>query len=393
MSKSFKFTSFIIAVLMVAVIFSGCTKSNSTSASSDTIKVGALFELTGSVATYGTSALNGAKLYIDEVNKNGGVLGKKIVLVKADNKSQTDESINQATKLIQQDKVIAILGPSTSTNTIAASSVAVQNHIPLITGFATAVSVTVDPNTNKVKNEIFRACFIDPYQGSVMAQFASEKLNAKTAVVYIDDKSDYSKGLAQSFKEQFEKLGGKVIDTEAYVAGDQDFKAALTKIKGLNPDVIFIPGYYQETGKIAKQARDMGINTPLLGGDGWDSPDLLKIAGASALNNVYYSNHFISTDPDPTVQDFIKKYKDAYGTEPDASAALAYDAAGMLVQAIKDANSTEPAKIIDALSKLKDFKGVTGTITINSEHNPVKSAVIIELKDGKQNLVEKVAAQ
>ncbi|AGB19457.1 ABC transporter substrate-binding protein [Thermoanaerobacterium thermosaccharolyticum] len=393
MSKSFKFISVIIALLMIAVLFSGCTKSNSTSASSDTIKVGALFELTGGVATFGTSSYNGAKLYIDEINKNGGVLGKKIVLLKADNKSQTDESINQATKLIQQDKVIAILGPVTSTDVKAASSVAMQNHIPLITGSATAVDVTVDPITKKVKNEIFRACFIDPYQGSVMAQFASEKLNAKTAVVYIDDKSDYSKGLAQSFKEQFEKLGGKVIDTEAYVAGDQDFKAALTKIKGLNPDVIFVPGYYQETGKITKQARDMGITATFLGGDGWDSPDLVKIAGESALNNVYFSNHFINTDPDKTVQDFKKKYTETYGVEPDAMAALAYDSAGMLVQTIKDANSTEPAKIIEALSKLKNFKGVTGTITINSDHNPVKSAVIIELKDGKQNFVEKVASQ
>ncbi|OXT06988.1 ethanolamine utilization protein EutJ [Thermoanaerobacterium thermosaccharolyticum] len=393
MSKSFKFISVIIALLMIAVLFSSCTKSNSTSASSDTIKVGALFELTGGVATYGTSSYNGAKLYIDEIDKNGGVLGKKIVLLKADNKSQTDESINQATKLIQQDKVIAILGPVTSTDVKAASSVAMQNHVPLITGSATAVDVTVDPITKKVKNEIFRACFIDPYQGSVMAQFASEKLNAKTAVVYIDDKSDYSKGLAQSFKEQFEKLGGKVIDTEAYVAGDQDFKAALTKIKGLNPDVIFVPGYYQETGKITKQARDMGITATFLGGDGWDSPDLVKIAGGSALNNVYFSNHFINTDPDKTVQDFKKKYTETYGVEPDAMAALAYDSAGMLVQAIKDANSTEPAKIIEALSKLKNFKGVTGTITINGDHNPVKSAVIIELKDGKQNFVEKVASQ
>ncbi|MGF7396453.1 ABC transporter substrate-binding protein [Thermoanaerobacterium thermosaccharolyticum] len=393
MTKSFKFISVIIALLMIAVLFSGCTKSNSTSASSDTIKVGALFELTGGVATYGTSSYNGAKLYIDEIDKNGGVLGKKIVLLKADNKSQTDESINQATKLIQQDKVIAILGPVTSTDVKAASSVAMQNHVPLITGSATAVDVTVDPITKKVKNEIFRACFIDPYQGSVMAQFASEKLNAKTAVVYIDDKSDYSKGLAQSFKEQFEKLGGKVIDTEAYVAGDQDFKAALTKIKGLNPDVIFVPGYYQETGKITKQARDMGITATFLGGDGWDSPDLVKIAGESALNNVYFSNHFINTDPDKTVQDFKKKYTETYGIEPDAMAALAYDSAGMLVQAIKDASSTEHAKIIEALSKLKNFKGVTGTITINSDHNPVKSAVIIELKDGKQNFVEKVASQ
>ncbi|SNX53632.1 ABC transporter substrate-binding protein [Thermoanaerobacterium sp. RBIITD] len=392
MSKSVKFTSVII-VLMIVALFSGCTKNSSTSASSDTIKVGALFELTGGVATFGTSSYNGAKLYMDEINKSGGVLGKKIDLLKADNKSQSDESINQATKLIQQDKVIAILGPVTSTNVKAASSVAMQNHIPLITGSGTAVDVTVDPNTKKVKKEIFRACFIDPYQGSVMAQFATKKLNAKTAVVYIDDKSDYSKGLAQSFKEQFEKLGGKVIDTEAYVAGDQDFKATLTKIKGLNPDVIFVPGYYQETGKITKQARDMGITAAFLGGDGWDSPDLVKIAGESALNNVFFSNHFINTDPDKTVQDFKKKYTEAYGIEPDALAALAYDTAGMLVQAIKDANSAEPAKIIEALSKLKDFKGVTGTITINSEHNPVKSAVIIELKDGKQNFVEKVAAQ
>lgn len=391
MSKQTKILALIVSFALLMGLTAGCGKSPTTS--SNTIKIGGLFELTGGVATFGTSEYNGTKMYIDEVNKNGGVLGKQIELLKADNKSASDESINQATKLIVQDKVVAILGPVTSTNTKAASSVAIQNKIPLLTPSATATDITVDPNTNKVKQEIFRACFIDPYQGSVMAQFAVNKLNAKTAVIYIDDKSDYSKGLAQNFKEQFEKLGGKVVDTEAYVAGDQDFKVTLTKIKGLNPDIIYIPGYYQETGKIAKQARDMGINVPLLGGDGWDSPDLVKIAGEQALNNIYYSNHFISTDPDKAVQDFRNKYKQIYGIEPDALAALAYDAAGMLVQAIKNENSAEPAKIIDGLSKLKDYKGITGMITINEQHNPVKQAVIIELKNGQQNFVEKVSAQ
>ncbi len=393
MKNSFKKASMLLGIVMTAsLLFSGCSK-NTSATSSDKINVGALFELTGQVASYGTSEYNAVKLYVDDVNKNGGLLGKQINLIKADNKSATDESINQATKLIVEDNVVAILGPATTGNTKAASSIALSKNIPLITPSGTSFDVTVDPNTNKVKSEIFRACYTDPYQGKVMGEFAAKDLSAKTAVIYIDDKSDYSKGLAQSFKDQFEKLGGKVIDQEAYVAGDQDFKSTLTKIKGLNADVIFIPGYYQDTAKIAKQAREMGINTPLLGGDGWDSPDLLKIAGASALNNVYYSNHFISTDPDPTVQDFIKKYKDAYGTEPDAFTALAYDSAGMLVQAIKNANSTDPAKITEALANLKNFKGVTGNISIDAQHNPIKQTVIIELKDGKQTLKKKVSAE
>ncbi|SNX53067.1 ABC transporter substrate-binding protein [Thermoanaerobacterium sp. RBIITD] len=394
MKKSFKLFSLALSGIMLVSLFSGCTKNTTASSSnSKQINIGAIFELTGQVASYGTSEYNAIKLYIDDVNKSGGVLGKQINLIRADNKSASDESINQATKLTVQDKVVAILGPATTGNTKAASSIALDKKIPLITPSGTSFDVTVDSNTNKVKGEIFRTCYTDPYQGKVMGEFAAKDLNAKTAVIYIDDKSDYSKGLAKSFKEQFEKLGGKVIDQEAYVANDQDFKSTLTKIKGLNADVIFVPGYYQDTAKIARQAREMNINTPLLGGDGWDSPDLLKIAGPAALNNVYYSNHFISSDPDSTVQNFIKRYKDAYGTEPDAFAALAYDSAGMLIQAIKNANSEDPAKITDALSKLKNFKGVTGTISIDDQHNPIKQTVIVELKDGKQTLKKKISAE
>ncbi|MDI6603765.1 MAG: ABC transporter substrate-binding protein [Thermoanaerobacteraceae bacterium] len=394
MKKSLKYLSLFLCIVLVFSLLSGCSKNTpSTSSANDKIEVGALFELTGQVASYGTSEYNAVKLYIDDVNKNGGLLGKQIELLKADNKSASDESINQATKLIVQDKVVAILGPATTGATKAASSIAMDKKVPLITPSGTSLDVTVDPNTNKVKSEIFRACYTDPYQGKVMGEFAAKDLKAKNAILYIDDKSDYSKGLAQSFKEQFEKLGGKIIDKEAYVANDQDFKSALTKIKGLNADVIFVPGYYQDTAKIVRQAREMGINTPFLGGDGWDSPDLVKIAGASALNNVYYSNHFISSDPDKTVQDFIQKYKAAYGVEPDAFAALSYDSAGMLVQAIKNANSADPAKITDALSKLQNFIGVTGSITIDKQHNPIKQTVIIELKDGKQILKKKISAK
>lgn len=390
MKKFIKFLSLSLCLSLILSLLSGCTKSSSGNSSGNQINVGSVFELTGKVASYGTSEYNAIKLYMDNVNKNGGVLGKKINLLKADNKSTGDETINQVTRLIVENHAVAILGPATTGNAKAATSVVMAKMIPLITPSGTSLDVTVDPNTNKVRDEIFRSCYTDPHQGTVMGEFAANDLKAKTAILYIDDSNDYSKGLAKSFKEQFEKLGGKVIGQEAYVGGDQDFNSTLTKIKGKNPDIIFIPGYYQDTAKITKQARNMGITVPLLGGDGWDSPELLNMAGPKALNNVFYSNHFISTDTDPTVQDFIKKYKAAYNNTPDAFAALGYDAAGMLVQAIKDANSTDPSKITKALTNLKNFKGVTGTISIDKEHNPIKQTVIIELKDGKQTLKKKI---
>ncbi|VBB06188.1 Hypothetical protein LUCI_1404 [Lucifera butyrica] len=378
--KMLKILSVLLGVVMLAGLLAGC---GGASASKD-IKIGVVYELTGNTASFGTAALNGAKLAFKEINANGGVLGKQIKLVIADNKGEPAESTNAMTKVITEDKVIAVTGFTTSSNGIAASTVAEANKIPFVAAATTNPKVTYDENAKKVKDYTFRVCFIDPFQGTVGANFALNTLNAKKAVVLIDNSSDYSKGLAQFFKAAFTKGGGTILDEEAYLQKDQDFKTILTKIKALNPDMIYLPGYYEEVGKIIKQAREMGITVPFVGGDGWDSPKLAEIGGAAALNNTYFTNHYSVEDTSPRSKAFVDAFKKEYGQPPDAMAVLGYDAAYVLVDAIKRANSTDPAKIRDALAATKDFKAVTGDITINDTHDAVKSAVILEMKDGKQ---------
>jgi len=294
------------------------------------------------------------------------------------------------TKVITQDKVVAVTGFTTSSNAIAASTVAESNGIPFITAAATNPKVTVDEKTGEVKKNIFRVCFIDPFQGTVGANFVLNSLKAKKAVILIDNSSDYSKGLAQFFKEAFTKGGGEIVGEEAYLQKDQDFKTILTKIKGSNPDVIYVPGYYEEVGKIIKQARELDINAAFVGGDGWDSPKLLEIAGAPALNNTYFTNHYSVEDTSPASKAFVDAYKKEYNETPDAMAVLGYDAANVMMDAIKRANSEDPSKIRDALAATKDFAAVTGKITLNDKHDAVKGAVIIEFKDGKQSYRETV---
>jgi branched-chain amino acid transport system substrate-binding protein len=368
----------LVVFVMVLMIVAGCG-----GASSNTIKVGGMYEVTGGQATFGTSAVNGAKLAVKEINAKGGLLGKQVELVVGDNKSEPSEAANITTKLITQDKVVAVMGSTTSSTTIAASNVAMSNKVPLLSAAATNPKVTVD-DSGKVKDYVFRACFIDPFQGTVAANFALNNLKAKTAVVYVDNSSDYSKGLSTFFKESFVKGGGQIIGEEAYLQKDQDFKVILTKVQGLKPDIIYVPGYYEEVGKIVKQARELGIAAAILGGDGWDSPKLVEIAGPEALNNTFITNHYSSEDKSPAVADFVNKYKAEYGQVPDAMAALGYDTMMMLAEAITKANSVEPAKIKDALAAIKDFKAVTGNITINSTHDAAKSAVILEYVGGKQ---------
>lgn len=373
-----------IIVTMVAVLAAGCGSDTA----STQINVGGNFEMTGGVATFGQSSANGANLAFKQINAAGGVLGKQINFVIADNKSEPAESTNAMTKLISEDKVVAILGAVASSNTLAASQVSEDSKIPFITPTSTNPKVTFD--NGKVKPYAFRSCFIDPFQGTVMANFASRTLKAKTAAIYIDNSSDYSKGLAEFFEKAFVANGGTIVSKEAFLQKDQDFKATLTKIKATNPDVIYVPGYYQEVGLIVKQARALDITVPMMGGDGWDSPKLVEIAGAAALNNGYFSNHYSPEDKDAKVQKFVADYKAEYGQVPDALAALGYDAALMLVDAIKRANSDDPQKITDALAQTKDLAVVTGTLTLNDRHDPVKSAVVIEMKDGKQVFKEKV---
>lgn len=384
--KKWKLALMAATMAVSTLVAAGC--GGKEAATTNEIRLGANFELTGGVAQYGQSAANGIKLAIKEANAAGGVLGKQIKLVVADNKSEPAEAGNATTKLITQDKVIAIFGPAASSNVLASTQIAQDNKIPLLTPTGTNTKITVD--NGKVKDFAFRSCFIDPFQGQVMASFAQKTVKAKTAAIYIDSSSDYSKSLSQNFEEVFVKNGGTIVAKEAFLQKDQDFKAALTKIKALNPDVIYIPAYYEEVGKIIKQARELGITAPLLGSDGWDSPKLAEIAGAAALNNTFFTNHYSSQDKDPMVQKFVESYKKEYGQEPDAFAVLGYDGALMMIDAIKRANSTDSVKIKDALAQTKDLKVLTGTLSLDANHDPIKSAVIIEMKDGKQTFKEKV---
>ncbi|MDU2063484.1 MAG: ABC transporter substrate-binding protein [Sporomusaceae bacterium] len=377
--KWFRSMTAALLVLMAASFLGGCGAS-----SSNEVQIGLLNELTGGNATMGNSTTNGAKLAIKEANAKGGVLGKQIKAVVADNKSEPSESANAMTKLATQDRVAAVTGIFSSSNAIAASSVAESVKVPLLAVGATNPKVTVDEGTGKVKDYTFRVCFIDPFQGTVGANFVLNNLKLKSAVILVDNSSDYSKGLAAFFKNAFTKGGGAVLAEEAYLQKDQDFKTILTKVKGLHADIIYVPGYYEEVGKIVKQARELGITSPMLGGDGWDSPKLVEIATPEALNNTYFTNHYAVDNTNPTSQAFVAAYKQEYGQSPDAMAVLGYDAANVLIHAIQQANSLEPAKIREALAATKDFAAITGNITLNATHDAVKNAVIIEMKDGKQ---------
>lgn len=368
------------ALLTIGLLFSICCSfacvqkggpTNGTT-SGDTIKVGVYGDLTGQTSSFGQSTKNGIELAVEEINAAGGVNGKKIQLIVEDDQGRPEQAKTVVSKLINQDKVQAVLGEVASTNSLAAAPVAQEAKIPMITPSST------NPKVTEVGDYISRVCFIDPFQGSVMAKFAANTLKAKSAAILGDVNSDYSKGLTQFFEEEFTKLGGKVVAKEAYTQTDPDFKGQLTKIRNLNPDIIYIPGYYGQVGIIAKQARELDMNMPLLGGDGWDSPELWKLGGAS-LKNTYISNHYSAQNPSPEIQNFVKAFKAKFNVEPDSLAALAYDAAKVLADAIKRAGGTDPAKLKDAINSTKDYAGVTGKISLDPGRNAVKPAVVLEL--------------
>nr|WP_092074556.1 ABC transporter substrate-binding protein [Dendrosporobacter quercicolus]NSL49051.1 ABC transporter substrate-binding protein [Dendrosporobacter quercicolus DSM 1736]SDN01492.1 branched-chain amino acid transport system substrate-binding protein [Dendrosporobacter quercicolus] len=377
---------FLVTMLALSVLIVGCGKTTS---DSNEIKIGANVELTGNVANYGQQALSGFQLAIKEANAAGGVNGKQITLVVADNKSEASEAANATTKLITQDKVVALFGPVTSSNFIAAYQVAQDNKIPAVTPSATNAKVTVD-DSGKVKPYSFRACFTDSFQGTVMATFAADSLKTKTAAIFVDNSSDYSKSLAEVFEKVFTQNGGQVIAREAYLQKDSDFRAALTKLKAVNPDTIFIPGYYEEVGKIVKQARELGIAVPLLGTDGWTDGKLVEIAGADALNNSYYSNHFSVQDKDASAVNFVKAYQAEYGKEPNVFAALGYDSGLMIIDALKRAETAEPQKIRDALEQTQNFQASTGVLSLDANHNPIKTAFILQRQNGEESFKEKI---
>lgn len=356
----------------------------------DTIKVGANLEMTGGSASYGISSKNAIELAFKEINEKGGINGKQLELVVADNKSEAAEATNAMQKLVSQDNVVAVIGPNLSSSVIAASAINNSAKVLDIAPMATNPYVTVDQASGKTKDFNYRTCFIDPFQGTVMAKFATAELGVGNAAVLIDNSSDYAKGLAQFFKENFVKEGGAVTAKESYLQKDTDFKATLTKIKATNPDFLYVPGYYQEVGLIVKQARELGMNMPIAGGDGWDSAKMPEIAGAAALNNTYFSSLYSPEDSSDINKNFVAAYEKAYGQKPDVFAALSYDSALLVAEAIKNAGSTEPAKISEAMAKINGFSGVSGSVTFDDKHNPVKSAVILEYKDGAQSLKTKI---
>ncbi|HET9870077.1 MAG TPA: ABC transporter substrate-binding protein [bacterium] len=347
------------------------------------IVIGEYGSLTGSDATFGQSNHEGVMMAVDEINAAGGVQGKTLRDISLDDEGKPEEAALAVTKLITEDHAQVVIGEVASSRSLAAAPICQQHQVPMISPSSTNVQVT------QVGDYIFRMCFIDPFQGQVMADFARGKLKARTAAIFRDQKSDYSEGLADAFVKRFKAKGGVIVTDQSYVAGDIDFKSQLTTIRGKKPDVIFVPGYYTEVGLIAQQARELGIRVPLLGGDGWDSSKLFEIGGA-ALNGCYFSNHYSSQSTDPRVMDFVKKYQDRYHHTPDALATLAYDATGYLAAALKTAKGFTGPQIRDALASLKQYDGVTGVIRLDADRNPIKPAVVLKIEDGKASYVTTV---
>jgi branched-chain amino acid transport system substrate-binding protein len=373
-------------VLGVCLLFglAGLVSCSRAPERSSEIVIGEYGSLTGTTATFGISTKNGIDMAVDDINNAGGVLGKKVRVIIEDDQGRPEEAQTVVTKLITQDRVIAVLGEVASSRSLAAAPVAQQNQIPMISPSST------NPRVTQVGDYIFRVCFIDPFQGFVMAKFTTETLKLRNVAILRDIKNDYSVGLADVFAENMAQMGGSIVADESYSEGDTDFSAQLTAIKAKNPQGIFIPGYYTEVGLIARQARTLGLTVPLLGGDGWDSPKLWEIGG-EALNNSYFSTHYSVDDPSPAIQKFVADYKARFNEVPDGLAALGYDAAHILFDAIRRANSTEPSQIRDALAQIKDYAGVTGTITLDAERNAIKPAVVLKVQDGKFPFIEAVS--
>lgn len=374
-----------IAATLVAMTI-GCTKKEAPVASSEgtantaaatEILVGEYGSFTGGEATFGISTSNGIKMAFDEKNKAGGVKGKQLKLISLDDQGKPEEAAAAVTRLITQNKVVAVLGEVASSRSLAAAPIAQQYQVPMISPSST------NPEVTKIGDYIFRVCFIDPFQGTVMAKFATENLKAKKIAILRDMKSDYSIGLADFFIKKLKELGGEVVSDQSYQSGETDFKAQLTQIRSAKPDAIFVPGYYTEVGLIARQAQQLGVKAPLLGGDGWDSSKLYEIGGA-AINGNYFSNHYTTESTDSVVVDFIKKYKERYNETPDGLAALGYDAARVLIEAMERAPEITPKHIRDEIAKTKDLVGVTGKITLDDLRNATKPAVVVKV-DGNVN--------
>ena len=375
-----KFLKLSSTLLLATLSLSGssCSKKQESG-----IPVGQFASLTGGQATFGQSTDKGVQLALEEINGSGGVLGQPIRMITKDNQYKPGETSTVVRELITRDKVVALIGEVASGRSLEAAPIAQRSGIPMISPASTNEKVT------ETGDHIFRVCFIDPFQGTVCAKFAG-KLAAKKAAIITDVSKDYSLGLAKSFKAEFLKNGGVITGEQSYSGGDKDFSAQLTAIKSANPDVVFLPAYYTEAPLIIRQARQLGITAPFIGGDGWDSTELISVGG-SAVEGCYFSNHFSNQSTDPQVVAFVDAYRKKYHEDPDAMVALGYDSLKLLADAMKRAGTTDPDKVNAAIAATKDFPGITGKITLDEHRNPTKSAVMLQVKNGKFAYVETIA--
>ena len=349
-----------------------------TAATTGDIPVGVYGALTGDQASFGTSTVNGVKLAADEINAAGGVLGRKIRLVVEDDQGRAEEAASVVTKLITSSNVIALIGENSSNQSLAAAPIAQSNGVPMISPSSTNPAVTE-------KGEyIFRVCFTDPYQGKALASFVRKQLKLDTAAILVDRKNDYSVGLANVFRAELERAGGRIVAEQSYGGGDSEFRPQLTTIRAANPQALFIPGFYTEVGQIAIQARDLGLNVPLVGGDGWDSPAVIQIGGKS-IEGSYFSDHYFVGDTRPVVQTFVNEYRRRHGKNPEATAALGYDALKIFAEAARRAGSLDRKAIRDQIAATRGYQGVSGTITMGADRNPIKPVAMIKIENGQMN--------
>ncbi len=385
----------LVALLASLLALSSCAKRE------PEIKIGEYGSLTGSTATFGVSSKNGIELFVDNLNAQGGIGGKKIHVLVEDDQSKPEEAATAVNKLIAQDGVVAVLGEVASSRSLAAAPICQSAGVPMISPSST------NPKVTEIGDHIFRVCYTDPFQGMVIAKFAKNTLHYTKGAVFRDNKNDYSVGLANYFTESFHAMGGLIVSDEAYSEGDQDFKAQLTVIKSKKPEFIFVPGYYTEVGLIARQARELGLTVPMLGGDGWVSERLLEIA-QDALNGSYFVNHYNENDPNPAVQSFVQSYRKRYNSTPDGLAALAYDAAGVLTNALqqlheRDSKAFETlsgpptsdqkaarGKLRNLIAATRDYPGVTGRISLDEHRNAVKPAVFLGIENHAYKFVATV---
>ena len=364
---------------LILIIVGGCGNQKE-AGEEDIIKIGSMFELTGSAAAYGTSMNNAVHMAVDEINEDGGINGKQVEVVEYDTKTDETEAASLTTRLGTRDQVTAIIGPATTGSMQAAIPSANTAQVPIMSPTATDDGVLTDSN-GEVHPYAWRTSFTNSFQGSALAQFANDELDAKSAVILSDNSSDYAIGLTETFKKVFD---GEIVASENFSEGETDFSAVLTNIKDMDIDVLYVPGYYEEAGPIIKQAREMGLDQPILGPDGMGNEILRELAGAENMNDIYYTSHFVVTSEDPAVQEFVSDYKDEFNVEADMFTGLAYDSVYVLKEAIESAESSDPKEVNEALKNITDFPGITGTFSFDEMHDPVKTVNIIEIQDNEE---------